>query len=110
MDHKAAFTTHYTWTIYFFHLHKRIKSFIHSFSPYSLNTIHMPHPALGTGNTTETHPYPRGAYKPVGEVHKLRGESLSHVEKAVTGMEVQETRRRGPSYLEHRDRFLRSEV
>lgn len=31
VDHKAAFTTHYTWTIYFFHLNKLIKSFIHSF-------------------------------------------------------------------------------
>ena len=67
----------------------------------------MPHPALGTGNTTETHPYPRGTYKPVGEVHKLRGKSLSCVEKAVTGMEEQETRRRGSSYLELRGRFLR---
>lgn len=71
----------------------------------------MPHTVLGTGNTTETHPCPQGAYKAMGEVHKLRGESLSCVEKAVTGMEVPETARRGSSYLEHQGRFLgRTEV
>lgn len=97
VDHKVAFTTHYTWTIYFFHLNKLITSFIHSFI-HSIFTEHHPH-APHCSRLWKHHrdsSLPSTSSQAHGEVDKLRRESLSRVDKAVTGMEVQETPRRAP--------------